>query len=130
MGVSACAYYTTLNFPVIYIIYTRAGGRADETRTDGANAGDSIIYMYVLPRVRVSVAQFPRDIMRSYRWRVSACRACYCIYVYRYIVIGLRLFCWRARSRSVPSAVGVACCSARAGLRCCLSLLLYGVIVL
>lgn len=40
------------------IIYTySADGRADETRTDGANAGDSIIYMYY--RVRVSVAHFP-----------------------------------------------------------------------
>lgn len=41
--------------------------------------------MYVLPRVRVSVAHFPRDIMYSCRlaraWLVVSC---YCIYVYRY----------------------------------------------
>lgn len=98
----ACAYYTVRNSPVIYYIYSR-GRACGRARTGGARAGDSIIYMYVL-RVRVSVAHFPRDIMRSC-CRVLACRAL--LYVYMYIdivVIGLRSCCC-----AVLSAVSCWC---------------------
>lgn len=64
--------------------------------------------------VRVSVAHFPRDITRLC-WRVLACRACYGIYVYRYIDIVFHLWlvlCWLVLL--VRSARVVSCCVMRA----------------
>lgn len=122
---------------IIYIhLRGRGRGRTKRRRTDGARTIDIIYkYHYYCVRVRVSVAHFPRDIMRLC-WRVPACRACYCMYVYRYIDTVSRL-CYVGLWRSY--IVGSVCwlglllvcfrsCRVVPCVRCCL--LLYGVLVL
>lgn len=58
-------------------------------------------------RVRVSVAHFPRDIMRLC-WRVLACRACAIVYMY----IDIDIIC----SACAVSACGVLVLSVRSAV--------------
>lgn len=79
--------------PIIYIIYIARARACGRTQTDGAGAGDSIIYMYYCPRARVNVAHFPASISSIYRLSACArwCAVDLLLYVYMYIDI-LSLF--------------------------------------
>lgn len=81
----------------------------------------AIIYKYHYYRVRVSVAHFPRDIMRLC-WRVLACRACVmvCMYIDIDIVCSACGSCFRF-------GLPLVCCwfvPARAMLCCAMCALL------
>lgn len=112
-----------------------AGGRARTKRGRTERTRAIVLYICIYC-VRVSVAHFPRDIMRSCcAWLACRARAIVCMQIYRYCGYGLRscccavlsaVPCWCGLLSAVPLALAFPC----ALVSCCSLLLLYGVIVL
>lgn len=130
MRVYACGVRVLHDFEFprnIYYIYSR--GRTSGRNADGRSACRAIVlYICIMSACALTWRISPRYNALVLVSRAGLSCSCYCIYVYRYYRLALVLLaCSFTRSRSVPS--GLLFRSCRIGLRCCLLLLLYGVIV-